>query len=132
MFSRLIYMRYHVIKQQKIKSEKLKQAKKMRKEMTVAERVFWEYVRKRRFPGLRFRRQQVIEGFIVDFYCAKLRTVIEIDGEIHNTRKEYDEKRDAILKGLGLRILRFTNEEVLNNVEEVVREVVGETPPATK
>lgn len=96
--------------------------------MTHAEKVFWEHVRRRRFDKLRFRRQQIIDGFIVDFYCPKLKLIIEIDGEIHAHQKEYDAMREAVLKRRGLKIIRLKNEDVLSDPEAVLEKVLGFNP----
>lgn len=109
--------------EQKITGAKLDFAKKLRREMTRAERHFWNYVRRRRFPGYRFRRQQVLDGFILDFYCSKLKVGIEIDGPIHDTQKDYDRYRKSILQKRGIRILRFRNEEVLRDVGAVINKI---------
>lgn len=94
-------------------------ARQLRKNMTVAERKLWsEYLRI--FP-LRVLRQKPIDNFIVDFYCAKLKLVIEVDGDSHFSSQAQikDRERTEILQGYGLRVLRFTNDEVLHNFEGV-------------
>jgi len=70
--------------------------------------------------GVRFRRIQAIEGFIVDFYCHKSALVVEVDGDIHDLQKEEDERREKVLSALGLRIVRFGNDEVMKNLSAVV------------
>jgi len=111
-----------------ISRDKREMAKHMRQHMTVAEKCFWNAVRKRRFPGLRFRRQQVIDGFIADFYCNELRMVIEIDGGIHEKQKDYDKLRDQIINQRGIKVLRFKNEDVINRIEWVLKTIVGHDP----
>ena len=74
---------HNIIIGQKVSPEKIKRAKELRQNMTPAEKILWQYLRAERFHNLKFRRQQIIEGFIVDFYCHSLRLVIEVDGEIH-------------------------------------------------
>jgi very-short-patch-repair endonuclease len=111
-----------------INREKLEMAKWMRQHMTYAERCFWNAVRKRRYPGLRFRRQQIIDGFIADFYCNKLNLVIEIDGGIHEAQKDYDELRDRIINDKGINIMRFKNEDVINKIDWVLKQIVGNVP----
>ena len=88
--------------------------------MTPAEKMLWEKLRAKRCNGLKFRRQQIIAGFIVDFYCHSLRLIIEVDGEIHNQQKEYDEERDKILTAKELTVLRFSNQQVFENIEAVL------------
>jgi very-short-patch-repair endonuclease len=86
----------------------------LRRRETEAERVAWRLLRDRRILGFKFRRQHPVAGFIVDFYCAKLRLVIEIDGPVHETSqgRGYDRERDAILEGLGLQVVRIPNGDV--------------------
>lgn len=73
---------------QKVSPEKIKRAKELRRNMTPAEKILWEHIRAKSFNNLKLRRQQIIEGFIIDFYCHSLGLVIEIDGEIHNKQKK--------------------------------------------
>jgi len=97
-------------------------ARKLRENMTKAELILWEKLRDNRFHGLKFRRQHPILKYIADFYCQKLKLIIEIDGEYHEnqTQKENDNERDGILEFNDLNVLRFTNEYVENNVEGVL------------
>ncbi len=98
-------------------------ARAMRKNPTKAEKLIW-YRCFRRFP-VRVLRQRVIDNFIVDFYCPKLKLVIEIDGAIHDQEEQklHDEQRTQFLEYYGLRVIRFKNEEVLNNWREVCKKV---------
>ena len=100
-------------------------AKKLRKNMTVAEKKLW-YGYLRIFPH-RVYRQRPIHHYIIDFYCPKLKLVIEVDGESHFTpeAQEYDRRRTKILEGYGLQVLRFTNEQVKNNFEGVCQTIKG-------
>jgi len=103
-------------------------ARQLRKNMTPAETKLWyEYLRNFKYPVL---RQRPIHHFIVDFYCAKLKLVIEIDGEQHYTveGKAYDEERTKILEGYGLRVIRFRNEEVMNDFESVCKKIESIPP----
>ena len=110
--------------------------------MTEAERIVWELVRNRRVDGKKFLRQHKIiyensfdsfQFFVVDFYCAEEKLVLEIDGEIYKSQKEYDSWRTSVLDELGLRILRIKNEET-TSVEQVkakIRQMFLKThPPA--
>ena len=99
----------------------VKQAKELRKKQTKAEEYFWELVRNRKFLGLKFRRQHQIGPYIADFYCDSKKLIIEIDGKVHNTReqKQKDLKRDKYLTSLGNKVLRFSNADVINNIEYV-------------
>ena len=105
---------------QKIEPVKLERAKEMRRQMTPAEKILWEHLRANRLHGLHFRRQQIIDGFIVDFYCHAASLVIEIDGKIHEQQIEYDLERDQVLTVRGLRLLRIKNEEVINELDQVL------------
>jgi len=100
-------------------------AKELRKNMTPAEKKLW-YGYLRKFP-FRVLRQKPIDNFIVDFYCATLKLVIEVDGDSHYTNegRDYDRERTQILEGYGLKVMRFRNDEVLNEWE-VVYQRIGE------
>lgn len=103
-------------------------ARELRRRQTIAEKIFWKKVRNRKLFSLKFNRQYVVEYqlfnepisfFIVDFYCHQLKLVIEIDGPIHQFQKEYDKDREEILSVLGYKILRFENEDVIENWSSV-------------
>ena len=117
----------NIIIGQKVSPEKIKRAKELRRDMTPAEKILWEHLRAKRFRGLKFRRQQIIEGFIVDFYCHSLGLVIEVDGEIHDRQKKYDRDRESILQSQGLQIVRFTNKQVIEDIEAVLKAIATET-----
>jgi very-short-patch-repair endonuclease len=99
-------------------------AREMRRKPTEAENSLWQCLRNRQLLGFRFRRQHSIDRFIVDFYCAKARLVIEVDGEVHQYRAEEDLIRQEYLESYGLKIIRFSNDAVLNNVNEVVKQIL--------
>ncbi len=103
----------------------------MRNSPTLAEATLWERLRNNQL-GYKFRRQHLIDRFIVDFYCIKMGVVIEVDGKIHDFQRERDTDREKILQGLGCKILRFTNQEVLNNIDVVISEIISLliSPPA--
>lgn len=109
----------HIVTEQPVTKAKLERAKELRREMTPAEKLLWQQIRANKL-GVRFRRQQVIQGFIVDFYCHQAALVIEVDGDIHDLQKEEDERREKALRELGLRIVRFRNDEVGRDVSAVV------------
>ena len=91
-------------------------AKKLRKNMTNSENFFWNHILKvKELSSFRFLKQRPIDNYIVDFYCAKYQLVIEIDGEIHQQQKEYDNERTMILEAYNLHVLRFTSEEVFQD-----------------
>ena len=93
--------------------------------MTGAEEKLWHFLRNRKFNGLKFRRQHPVDVFITDFICIEKKLVIEADGAIHNTsgQKGYDKNRTAVLEGYGLKVIRFTNAEIINNVFKVLKEI---------
>ena len=113
--------------------EKRELARRFRSTMTMAERKLWAALRASKLVRLHFRRQQVIDGFIVDFYCHAAGLVIEIDGAVHNNQTEYDAERTQILSHRGLRILRFTNHQVINDLDTVLATIVtaSTSEPAT-
>ncbi|MDJ0626038.1 MAG: endonuclease domain-containing protein [Candidatus Caenarcaniphilales bacterium] len=109
---------------------KLKErARVLRKNPTEAEEVIWyQLLRDCKFQ---FYRQKIIDNFIVDFYCPKQKLVIEIDGESHYSEdaKSYDQKRTEILESYGIKVLRFTNEQVLNNINYVRKVLESSSAP---
>ena len=107
------------------KPELFRLAEHMRKKPTEAEKVLWKSLKGFRRDGYIFRRQHPIEFFIADFYCHKIKLVIEVDGGIHliEERIEYDDRRSGEIESFGIKIIRFNNEEVLMNVESVILEV---------
>ena len=103
-------------------------AKELRRNMTPAEKKLWHgFLRRFRY---RVRPQRPINNYIVDFYCATLKLVIEIDGEHHYTEegKLYDAERDGILESYGLRVLRLTNSEVMEDFDAVCRRIESLDP----
>ncbi len=91
--------------------------------MTEEEQLLWAELRTNRLHGLHFRRQQIIDGFIVDFYCHRAGLVIEVDGSAHIDRTGYDAERDRILAARGLHVLRLTNEEVRSDRAAVLERI---------
>jgi len=98
-------------------------ARKNRKNPTEAEEVMWQRILRYNDLGYKFTRQKPIGRFIVDFYCSKLNLAIEIDGSSHDKRKGYDQARDLFLKQIGIKTIRFTNEEVLNNTKNLRKKI---------
>ena len=92
----------------------------MRKEPTKAEKIVWELLHNRKFCGYKFRRQHVVKGFILDFYCHELRLGIEVDGPIHLKRQEYDRLRQDIIESEGISILRITNNELKERKRSII------------
>jgi len=100
---------------QSVEADKLSFAKRLRHEMTPAERILWKALRRNAVDGFHFRRQQVIGGHIVDFYCDAARLAIELDGGVHDEQWKYDESRDRKISGTGVRVLRISNEAMLDS-----------------
>lgn len=109
----------------KVSDSLLKNARDLRKEMTKAEELLWSYLRDRKLAGFKFRRQQPMEGFILDFYCDVAKLGIELDGSIHSLKevKDYDEQRTQFLNEFGIEIIRFSNEDVTNKTDEVLKNI---------
>ena len=95
--------------------------------MTDAERNLWSKLRLKQLEGFRFQRQRIIGDYIVDFYCAKAKIIIEVDGSQHYSDEKVvkaDEIRDKYLRNLGLKVLRFTDTDALKNIEGVVENIL--------
>lgn len=91
--------------------------------MTDAERILWSALRRDRMGGLRFRRQHAMGPFILDFYCPAIKLCIELDGPIHDAQHQQDQARTEALETLGIRVIRFRNEQVMNDLQSVVKEI---------
>ena len=105
----------------------LKESRKsLRNNATSAEATFWTYLKRKQLFGRKFRRQQSIENYIIDFYCVEEKLVIELDGADHYsvTGQAYDEFRDKRLRALGLKVLRFENVLIFENIESVLEDIV--------
>ena len=98
-------------------------ARNNRKAGNLAEIVFWLQVHRKSFHGLDFDRQKVIGNYIVDFYVKRLGLVVEIDGGSHNEKMDYDARRDDFLEGLGLKVFRTTDYDVLQHVDIVLEDL---------
>ncbi|BBF68965.1 endonuclease domain-containing protein [Sphingomonas bisphenolicum] len=104
-------------------ADSLNRARAMRRDPTEPEKRLWSKLRDRQLGGVKFRRQVWLAGFIVDFYAADLRLVIEVDGDDHAAREAADEKRSLILQREGFRIIRFANADVMRNIEGVLETI---------
>jgi len=104
------------------KPDIFRKAEILRSNMTEAEKILWEKLRKNQL-GVRFKAQHPIESFIADFYCHKKKLVIEVDGEYHVKQKEYDEGREAEIEKYGITIIRFNNSEVFVDLENVMEKI---------
>ena len=104
-------------------------ARRLRKDSTKAERVLWDHLRSRQLAGHKFRRQAPLGSYVVDFACFEQRLVIEVDGGHHGEQVGYDRLRAEWLESQGFRVLRFWNNEVLGQLDEVAQvilEAVGQ------
>ncbi|HNT29851.1 MAG TPA: endonuclease domain-containing protein [bacterium] len=119
-----------------------KRSQQLRNSQTDPEQLLWKHIRYKQMNGLQFYRQKPILQYIVDFYCPKAKLVIELDGSQHHTKeyKKKDQQRDCALENQGLTVLRFTNHEVMTNLEGVYekihetvnRSTVNTNPPLGK
>lgn len=112
-------------------------ARQLRKNATEYERLLWRHLRAHRFQGYKFRRQQPLGPYVVDFVCFETRCIIEADGGQHADALDYDARRDGWLRAQGFTVLRFWNNEILSNFEgvlerilEVCRAAVAQSPPS--
>ncbi len=105
-------------------SEQKTLRKELRNHSTAAEAVLWRVLKGRNVGGWKFRRQQGIGPFVLDFYCPELHLCIELDGSSHEYKYEYDEERSSFLKEQGIYVLRFQNEQVWANVDGVKEEIL--------
>lgn len=101
-------------------------ARRLRKEATSAEQFFWLLLRNRRFMGLKFRRQHSLPPFVIDFYCEEIRLAVELDGGQHNQEPHQvrDEKRTARIHEQGIEIVRYWNNDVMQNTEGVLEDLM--------
>ena len=105
-------------------------ARKLRAEATDAERALWARLRRRQVLGYKFRRQQPLGHYIVDFVCLEKRLIVEVDGSQHIEQKGYDEARTKWLESQGYRVLRFWNDEVLDSTESVIEAIAEALAPS--
>jgi very-short-patch-repair endonuclease len=115
----------HILTNQHISPELKARAKAMRSNMTPAESKLWYHLRRNNLADFHFRRQQIIGSYIVDFYCHSANLIVEVDGSGHLDQEKYDQKRDEFLTGFGLRVLRFYNSDVLENIDTVLEVILG-------
>ena len=109
--------------------------KELRNDATEAERILWQYLKGSQLAGRKFRRQHSIGLFVLDFYCPSERLAIEVDGDVHNSidTKIYDEDRQKAIETLNIKVLRFQNIDVLQNISQVLTTIhqhfMSEPPP---
>lgn len=103
----------------------LHHARRMRHEPTKAEKLLWQKLRRRQLGGYKFRRQHPIGNYIVDFYCAETKLIVEVDGDIHAYQESYDKERTKDLEALGYQVVRFWNEQVLKETIGVLEMILA-------
>ncbi len=109
-------------------------SRKLRKNSTHEEELVWEQLRNRQYRNLKFRRQHVVLGFVVNFYCHEQKLAIEIDGKIHEKQKEYDCLRQMLIEEKGILFIRVTNEEIntdINILLQAITNSILERQPAS-
>lgn len=110
----------------KINSSKyiIKLAQEMRKDLTPCEQILWNKLKEKRLNGCKFRRQHPINRYILDFYCHEHKLAIEVDGNVHRCKYDEDEFRDQYLRSIGIKTLRITNDEILQNIDAVILKII--------
>jgi very-short-patch-repair endonuclease len=103
-------------------------AREMRKQPTRAEDILWQRLRRHQLRGMKFRRQHLVGRYIVDFYCAEAKLVIEVDGPVHDYGKGDDKNRQDFIESTGLKVIRFSNDEVLEDIDTIVEKIAGCLP----
>jgi very-short-patch-repair endonuclease len=103
-------------------SDLIEVARELRKKSTPAEKLLWGYLRNNNIKSIKFRRQHPVCGFIIDFYCKKARLGIELDGSVHldADQRELDQQRTSELEASGIQIIRFWNQEIMDNIDKVL------------
>ena len=114
---------HNIVVGQRVDDVKAQRARELRREMTPEEALLWQRLRRNQLGGWHFRRQQVIDGFIVDCYCHAAGVVVEVDGPSHQEQADADRERDAVMSGRGIVILRLSNEEVRGDPEAALTRI---------
>lgn len=99
-------------------------ARQLRQDQTASEALLWEQLRDRRLAGYKFRRQHPLGRFIVDFYCAEKRLIVELDGPVHDQQHERDAVREAALRDQGYQLIRFTNAAINSDLAGVCQQII--------
>ena len=100
-------------------------ARILRDNMTYFEELLWDKLKGKQITGLRFRRQHPIDIFIADFYCVRIKLLIEVDGSIHEITEyqEHDQSRSEILNDFGITVIRFTNEQIIEEIDSTIEQI---------
>ena len=107
----------------RIRPAQTARVRELREDATIPECLLWSRLRAGRSPGAKWRRQAAIGNYIVDFYCPAARLVVEIDGMSHDDRARYDYERSRYLEGRGLRVLRYTNDQALADLDAIAEDI---------
>lgn len=101
--------------------------RRLRRKSTKAEQLLWQYLRNEKLNGIKFRRQYSVNKYVLDFYSPLNKLAIELDGDVHLDKevKDNDEIRENYIKGFGIKLIRFKNEMVMNNIEEVLKVILA-------
>ena len=107
------------------KKEYVKKRQSLRKRMTRAEILLWSKLKGKQLLGLKFRRQYGVDSYVVDFYCTEIKLAIEVDGDVHgyNSRVLYDKQRQKNIEALGIKVLRYTNNDIMINIKGVLQDI---------
>ena len=116
----------YIVRGQLVDAAKVERAKELRRNQTPEEKILWQALRRNQLEGRHFRRQQVIDGFIVDFYCHSVGLVVELDGGIHDQQSDYDRERDEVLARRGIRVFRIRNAEIRRDLSAVLEKIAVE------
>jgi very-short-patch-repair endonuclease len=103
-----------------LKQKMTEVARQFRKEPTTSEEILWQAIRGQKLDGRRFRRQQPIGVFVVDFYCSAEKLIVEVDGPIHELQREHDQQRQELLESLGLKMVRVTSKQVETDIDSAL------------
>ena len=114
----------NIVRGQSVSYKMHERATKLRHEMTPAEKILWRELKTNKLNGLYFRRQQIIDGYIADFYCHQHELIVELYCDIHGLQKEVDAERETYLIARGFRIIRFTNDEISKDLKGVWQKIV--------
>lgn len=112
----------NIVRGQDVRRDKVEFARQLRRDMSPVERRLWTRLRSNQMEGFHFRRQQVIAGYIADFYCHSAALAFEIDGITHD-KPEYDARRDEVFASKGIKVMRFTNEQVVRQIDDVLQAI---------
>jgi very-short-patch-repair endonuclease len=112
-----------IVKGRKVTKQKVARARELRRAMTQAEAALWARLRTNQLHGFHFRRQQIIDGFLADFYCHTAGVVLELDGLIHLRQADYDRERDRVIAANDLQVVRIPNDEIMFNLENLLQRI---------